>query len=163
MFFFVKELCCHKINMNTKEKYIIRSILKASANKNAILLSFQTPIHFTYFGWTFVVKFFSWSLLPPRSPQWNLTVKAHLKYVECWGIWNANPRIAFFFASALIAFQYSQVPAPIGNCNDTHGLPECMEECIASYIVDECSCRPEWTQLHRKWCSSVGVRVWWVL
>ncbi len=36
-----KELCCHKINMNTK---------KASENKNAILVfAFQTPPHFTHF------------------------------------------------------------------------------------------------------------------
>ncbi len=34
--------------------------IKASANKNAILVfAFQTPQHFTYFGWPFAVKFFS--------------------------------------------------------------------------------------------------------
>ncbi len=35
-------------------------VYKASANKNAILVSaFQTPQHFTHFGWTFAVEFFS--------------------------------------------------------------------------------------------------------
>ena len=33
---------------------------KTSANKNAIFVfAFQTPQHFTYFGWTFTAKFFS--------------------------------------------------------------------------------------------------------
>ncbi len=37
----------------------------------------------------------------PKHPRWNSTSKVHSKCVKCWGVWNANTRIAFLFADAL--------------------------------------------------------------
>ncbi len=34
----------------------------------------------------------------------KLTAEVHPKCVKCWGVWNANMRIAFLFADALHAF-----------------------------------------------------------
>ena len=37
-----------------------------------------------------------------RLQKKNLTAKVHPKCVKCWGVWNANMRIAFLFADALL-------------------------------------------------------------
>ena len=59
-----------KIFLDTLIALLISNALKASANKNAILVfAFQTPQHFTYFGWTFVVQCFSRVYHPHRPPS----------------------------------------------------------------------------------------------
>ncbi len=172
--------------------------MKTSANKNAILvIAFQTPPHFTHFGWTFAVEFFPtvyhpqdvrdgkvssalahwehgkrdrittelrrisdgffarvlsgwhsvgipsefrrdsidsmdfpWNrrnhngtrvFISPcsqcarvkltfssrtswgwKTQEKNSTTKVHPKCLKCWGVWNANTRIAFLFADAFM-------------------------------------------------------------
>ena len=42
-----------------------------------------------------------------RLQKKNSTTKIHLKSVTCWGVWNANTRIAFLFADALLAYAWA--------------------------------------------------------
>ena len=63
---------------------------KASENKNAILVfAFQTPPHFTHFGWTFAVEFV-FSVYHPqdvRDEKFNSSALAH---------WEHGKRDGFF-------------------------------------------------------------------
>ncbi len=86
--FLVKKiwLCCRILNLQDCPKRIspARSVYKASANKNASLVfAFQTPQHFTHFGWTFAVNFFSGVYHPQdvRDEKVSLTL-AHWKHGE---------------------------------------------------------------------------------
>ena len=114
----------HKAEYSRRALFTIHSIptmCKASLNKIKIRVFFiWTPQHFTYFGWTFAVEFFS-GVYHPQDPQEE---KVHLgclggdrpqkkiwpqKYVKCWVVQiKKKTRILILFADALCTFNYYQ-------------------------------------------------------
>ncbi len=39
---------------------------------------------------------------------------------------------------------YSEVKPPVGNCNETHGINHCLNDCVSRNVLEECGCVSSW-------------------
>ena len=76
--------------------------IKASANKNAILVfAFWTPQHFTYFGWTFAIKFFISDVFQVIDPRKKFDRESSSEVHKMLGCSNRKYENCFFICRRL--------------------------------------------------------------
>ncbi len=54
---------------------------------------------------------------------------------------------------ALSRNNYSEVKPPIGTCNETHSISQCIDECTSRFVIDQCGCRTDWMKGNARYCD----------
>ncbi len=54
---------------------------------------------------------------------------------------------------ALSRQNYSEIKPPIGTCNETHSISQCIDDCVTRYVIDQCGCQTEWMRGNAPYCN----------